>query len=159
MIKFDKYFFFNTESWLKTCFKFLMLITCSVLSCKLATSFSIFQLSLFQLKMVNDCEIYVNFLGTEYQPQKKKKKKNFFIITFLKLSSNSESSLTNLKLLTSNFCDIAESCKLFTSQYLGYENLHLPQFFMYLLLAFTYQWIAWKIYRGRNMMDIMFLPL
>ena len=87
--------------------------------------------------MVNDCEVYVNFLGTEYQPQKKKKKKKI-----LKLSSNSESSLTNLKLLTSNFCDIAESCKLFTSQYLGYENLHLPQFFMYLLLAFTYQWIA-----------------
>ena len=58
-----------------------MLITCSVLSCKLATSFSIFQLSLFQLKMVNDCEVYVNFLGTEYQPQKKKKKflhYNFF---------------------------------------------------------------------------------
>ena len=79
MIKFDKYFFFNTESWLKTCFKFLMLITCSVLSCKLATSFSIFQLSLFQLKMVNDCEVYVNFLGTEYQPQKKKKKKKKFL--------------------------------------------------------------------------------
>ena len=66
--------------------------------------------------MVNDCEVYVNFPGTEYQPQKKKKK-TFFIITFLKLSSNSESSLTNLKLLTSNFCGIAESCKLFTSQY------------------------------------------
>ena len=84
-------------------------------------------------------------MGIEYQPQEKKKKKAFFIINFLKLSSNSESSLIKLKLLTSNFCDITESCKLFTSQYLGYENLFLPQVFMYLLLAFIYQWIAWHI--------------
>ena len=84
MIKFDKYFFFNTESWFKTCFTFLMLITYSVLSCKLATSFSIFQFSLFQLKMLDDCEVYVNFLGIEYQPQKKKKKKSFLHYKFFK---------------------------------------------------------------------------
>ena len=46
-----------------------MCITCSVLSRKLAASFSVFQCSFFQAKTVNHSEDYVNFQDIEHQFQ------------------------------------------------------------------------------------------
>ena len=45
--------FFRTDPWFNPCFKSLMCITYSVLSCKLATRFWFFQFSFFLAKSVN----------------------------------------------------------------------------------------------------------
>ena len=50
---------FNTNPWFRACFNFLKCLRCFSLSCRLATSFSTFQFSFFQLKMVNHCEFHV----------------------------------------------------------------------------------------------------
>ena len=57
-------------------------------------------------------------------------------------------SSTHLKSFTGTFCDIVHPFKLYMSQYVRYDYLKylniwfLSQFFMYLLLPFTYLWIA-----------------
>ena len=63
--------FFKTNLWFNASFKFLMWITYSFLSCKLATSFSLFQFSFFQAKRVNHCEGYVIFHDIELHLQEK----------------------------------------------------------------------------------------
>ena len=57
-------------------------------------------------------------------------------------------SSAHLKSFKGTFCDIIHPFKLFMSQYVRYDYLKylniwiLSQFFMYLLLAFTYLWIT-----------------
>ena len=50
------------------CFKFLMCVSHSAL-CRLATSFSTFSISLFQVKLVNLCEVHLIFPDIEHQLQ------------------------------------------------------------------------------------------
>ena len=56
--------FFNKNPWFGACFKFLICVTYSFLSCKLAKTFSNFILS---GKNVNHCEGYVVFQDIENQ--------------------------------------------------------------------------------------------
>ena len=80
--------------------------------------------------MVNHCEGYGNFLGIGYQFQG-----NILCIHHFHQIIN---ILTHLKSFTGNFSDIAPPYKLFTSQYLRYDDfLFLSQSLMYLLLAFA----------------------
>ena len=93
-----------------------MCITYSVLSCELATSFSIFQFSFFQVKMVNHCEDYISFqiLNINF---KQISFITFFITTFYKTFIRLAIYLIHLKFFTGNFCDIAYPYKLFTFQH------------------------------------------
>ena len=47
--------FSKTNPWLNACLGFLIYITYSDLSCKLAASFRFFQFSFFQVKMITSC--------------------------------------------------------------------------------------------------------
>ena len=82
--------FFETNLWFNACSKFLMCIAYSVLSCKLATSFSTFQSSFFQVKTVIHHDVHLMFQNIDYQIQKKSFTTFFFIVfyeIFIKLKS------------------------------------------------------------------------
>ena len=61
--------FFKTNPWFNACFKFLMCITYSSLSCKFVTSFSVFSVFILSGTKGKSCEGYVNFQDIEHQPQ------------------------------------------------------------------------------------------
>ena len=63
----------------------------------------------------------------------------------MKSSSNWDVFSNHLKPFLGRFCDNAHQYRLFTYQYFKFYSLFLSWSFMYLLLAFTYQWIAWHI--------------
>ena len=70
MIKCTDYMhFFQSNLWLHACFKFLMCITYSVLSCKLATSFSTVLIFILPGKKLNHCQGYVNSQKIKQQIQ------------------------------------------------------------------------------------------
>ena len=112
--------YFKTNLWFNGCFRFLMCIANSVLPCKLATTFRIFQLTFFLVKMVNNYEVHVIFSDIEHQF----KKISFipFIIVFTKYSLKWKVSLIHSKLFIASFSDIARLYELFTSQYWTYDN-------------------------------------
>ena len=58
----------KSNPWLNACFKFLMCLTYSVLSCKLAQAFRVFQFS-FLVKMVNNYQVHVIFQYIEHHLQ------------------------------------------------------------------------------------------
>ena len=63
--------FLKTNPWFNACFKFLIYTTYSVLSCKLAASFSTFSIFiLLRKKDKNHCEGYLNVLIIEHQLKK-----------------------------------------------------------------------------------------
>ena len=67
----DSMQFFNTNSWFRLCFKFLMCITYSSLSCKFATSISLFSNFILPVKKVKQLWRYVDFQDVEHQlPEK-----------------------------------------------------------------------------------------
>ena len=61
--------FCNSNPWFNACFKFLMCITYSVLSFKLATCFSTSLILLLKAKRVIQCVGYVKFWNIEHQFQ------------------------------------------------------------------------------------------
>ena len=65
--------------------------------------------------MVNDYEIHAVFVVTEHQIQEN-------IHFFMKSSLILDPFSTQIKSPTGNFRDIAHPCKLFTSQYLRYND-------------------------------------
>ena len=84
-----------------------MSIKYSVLSCKLATSFRVFQFLFFQ---VNHYDIRVIFQDIEHQLLENMV---YYRLVFYEIHS---------KLFTGSFCDIARPYKLFPSQYLRYGD-------------------------------------
>ena len=80
-----------------------MVITYSVLSCKLATTFSS-----LPFQMVNHYDVPVIIQNIEHQLQE-----NIFYEIFIKLTN----IFNSLKFIYWKFCDIAHPYKLFTSQY------------------------------------------
>ena len=94
-----------------------MCTTYSVLSCKLATGFSIFsvfmlfQFSFFQVKMVNHYEVYIIFQDIEHQLRESI---TFFIIVFYEIFLKLRSvplKIIHSKLFTGSFCNIAQPYK------------------------------------------------
>ena len=60
---------FNTNPWFNACFKFLMCITYSVLSCKLAISFSTFTVSILLGQRVYHYDAHAVLLDIQPQVQ------------------------------------------------------------------------------------------
>ena len=123
---------------LDACFKFLMCMTYSFLSYKLAKSLSNFQFSFFLEKTVNHCEDLVIFRDIQHQIQEHIF--HFvFVIVSCKIFFKLRSIFNPLKTIYKKFCDTDYPYRLFTSQYFRHDDfLLLSSFFMYLLLAFNY---------------------
>ena len=71
--------------------------------------------------MVNHYGVHVGFWNIEYQFLKISFI-NFFVVTFYEIFVKFERSSTHLNQFRGNFCDIAQPYKLFTVEYLRYEN-------------------------------------
>ena len=108
--------FFKTNLWFNACFQFLMYITYSFLSCKLATSFSTFSVSSFSGK--NDKSLWssCNFLRHWTSTSRKYLSSLSSLYFFIKASINWEISFIHSKLFTGNFSEA------FTSQYWIYGD-------------------------------------
>ena len=82
-------------------------------------AFRLFQFSFFLVKIANLYEVHIIFQDIEHQFQE-----NifiiFFIIFFYEIFSKFRSIFDPFKLFTGSFCNISQSCKFFTSQYLRY---------------------------------------
>ena len=99
---------------------------------------------LLVLLFVNHYEVHVMFHDIEHQLWENTSLSSLQFLT--KSSLNLEVSLIHSKLFTGSFCNIAQPHKLFTSQYLRYDDsLFLSEAFLYLLLAFVYWWTAWYV--------------
>ena len=74
------------------------------------------------VKMINHCEFRIIFWGMEHQLQENTLGITIFIVVFIKFLLNLDISSTHSKPPTGNFCDIADPCKLLTSQYIRFYN-------------------------------------
>ena len=106
-------------------------------------AFRLFQFSFFLVKIANLYEVHIIFQDIEHQFQE-----NiftiFFIIFFYEIFSKLRSIFDPFKLFTGSFCNISQSCKLFTSQCLRYGQwsslysynkvLDFHQFWFYILI-------------------------
>ena len=89
--------FFGSNPWFNACFKNIMEITYSFLSCKFPWSFSTFSIFILSGKLVNDCEGYVNF--QDIQCQLKISLITFFFIIFSEAWIKFRNILKPLKLI------------------------------------------------------------
>ena len=106
---------------------------------KLVTGFTAFQLSFFQVKMINHCEVHVILQDIKHQLQEISFMTFFMIAFYDILIKLSIFNLIHSKLFTVSFCDIAKPYKLFTCQYSRYDDfLFLSYCFICLLLSFVY---------------------
>ena len=97
---------FSSNQWFNASFKFLICLTYSVLSCRLAPRFWLFQFLSFQAKRVNQCEDYVTFRDSEHQVNKIPFI-TFIVIVFYKVFMKFRNIVTHLKPFTSTFCDMS----------------------------------------------------
>ena len=138
--------FFKTYLWINACFKFLLWIKYYFSSCKLASSFSTF--SIFILSGINSKLLWSSYNFRIWNINFKKISFiTVFIIVFheifIKLRCIFDALNTILQVI---FVKIVHPYRLLTSQYFKYDDsLFLSKSFIYLLLAFTYWWIAWHI--------------
>ena len=106
------------------CFKFLICIIYSVLSLKLATSFSASSVFVLSGKMVNYQEIQVIFNNIEHQLWENILHHFLHYSFLMKSSLNWEVSLIYSKLFTGSFCDISQPYKLLHSNTEYMTNLY-----------------------------------
>ena len=87
------------------------------LSHKLATSFQIFQVSFFLVKMINDYEVYAVFQDIAHQLQENILHCFLYYGFFIKSSLNWEVSSIHSNLFSGSVHDIFQPYKLITFQY------------------------------------------
>ena len=109
--------FFKTDSLFNACFKFLMWIPYSVLSCKLATSLLDFSIFNLQVKMVNHCE-------RQHQTLTKMSIIAFFIMISYEIFIKLRSVFHPLKIIYRKLLQHCQSIWIiyFTSQYWIYDD-------------------------------------